>query len=141
VISRAPRTIGPVPLAASQSAALFFLFIVLPFFVGAAVLWFVSWRWRGATPPVRTSEVLATGDAADGEVLSVKPLGGFFDLRPMVRLGVRVTPPDGGSFDLEVTQSIPRVLLKGLRTGDRVEVRVTPDRTVAAVVLGPPPDL
>jgi hypothetical protein len=126
-----------VLVAASQAVALLFLFVVLPFLVAAAVLWFVSWRWRDATPPVRTSEVLASGDVASAEVLSVKAVGGFFDMRPMVRLGLRVSAAEEAPFELEVTQSIPRVLFRDLRIGDRVEVRVTRDRTAAAVVLGP----
>lgn len=128
-------------LAASQAVALLFLFVVLPFFVGGAVLWFVSWRWRGAAPPLRTSDVLASGDAASAEVLSVKPVGGFFDVRPMVRLDLRVTADDDAPFDVQVTQSIPRVLLSDLRVGDHVEVRVTRDRTAAAVVLSPPTEI
>lgn len=129
------RSAGVVGL--SQSEELLFLFVVLPFIVAAGVLWFVSWRWKDV-PTVRTSEVLASGDVAAAEVLSVRPLGGLFDPRPMVRLGLRVTVGDEAPFELEITQSIPRLALRDLRAGDHVEARVTPDRSTAAVVLGPP---
>jgi len=129
--------------AMTQALALLLLFVVLPFVVAGGVIAFVSWRSKGGPAPVRTSDILATGDPGEAEVLTVKAMGGFLDARPMVRMGLRVQAGGSAPFDLEVTQSIPRGSLRDIRPGVRVEVRVTPDRSRAAVVLaGPPiPDL
>jgi hypothetical protein len=113
---------------------LLILFVVLPLLVVGPVIWFVSWRFRDATPPRLTSEVLATGEPARAEVTAIKTTGGFLDPRPMVRLGLRITSLDG-PVDLEVTQSIPRDVLRQLRTGDVVDVRVTSDGAAAAIVI------
>jgi hypothetical protein len=56
----------------------------------------------------------------------------------MVRLDLRVTTGGGPAFDLQVTQSLPRPFARRLRVGDRVEVRVLPDHTAAAVVPSSP---
>jgi len=124
----------------TQALALLLLFVVLPFAVAGGVIGFVSWRSKDDPPPVRTSDILATGDPGEAEVLTVKAMGGFLDARPMVRMGLRVQAGGATPFDLEVTQSIPRSSLRDIRPGVRVEVRVTPDRSRAAVVLaaGPP---
>jgi hypothetical protein len=123
-----------VVLALTQGLELLALFVVLPFVVAVGVIWFVSWRADGQTPPVRTSEVLATGDEASGEIVNIKTFGGFLDTRPMVRFALRVTA-DGEPFDLDVTQSIPRSTLRDLSRGDVVKLRVTRDRRAGAIVL------
>ncbi len=131
-----PRTLAAV-LAITQALALVLLFVVLPFGVAAAVIAYVSWRSGRGPAPVRTSQILATGDPGHAEVLTIKSMGGFLDPRPMVRLGLRITDIRGEApFDVEVTQSLPRASLRDLHAGDVVEVRVTADRTHAAVVLG-----
>jgi hypothetical protein len=56
----------------------------------------------------------------------------------MVRLDLRVTTAANPAFDLQVTQSLPRPYARALRVGDRVEVRVLPDRSAAAVVPASP---
>jgi hypothetical protein len=120
----------------SQGLELLLLFLVLPFLVAGAVIWYISWRSRDEPPPVRTSDVLATGDVGRAEILAVKSMGGFLDTRPMVRVDLRITM-DGGDapFDLQVTQSIPRYALRDVAEGNVTEVRVTPDRQHAAIVL------
>jgi hypothetical protein len=114
--------------------------VVLPFVMAGLVVPFVAWRHRGDPKPVLTSEILATGDRARAEILSVRSLGNILDVKPMVRFVLRVTPgPPGAAgetFDLEVVQSIPRSLVGVYRAGDTVEVRLTPDRSAGAVVLG-----
>jgi hypothetical protein len=127
---------GIVPVAATQALALLILFVLLPFVVAGLVIAFISWRSNGQLAPVRTSTVLAEGDPAEAEVLTVKAMGGFLDTRPMVRLDLHVR---GDEYDLQVTQSIPRALLRDLKVGDVVEVRVMPDHATGAVLLGPPP--
>jgi hypothetical protein len=123
-------------LALTQGLELLALFVILPFVVAAGVIRFVSWRSREQTPPVRTSDVLATGQAASGEVLAIKNFGGFLDVRPMVRFTLRVADA-GEPFELEVTQSIPRPLLRDIATGDVVEIRLTPDHQNGAIVFAP----
>lgn len=121
------------------------LFVVLPFVLAAVVVPFVAWRHRDDPKPVLTSEILATGVRGHAEIVSVRSLGTVLDLKPMVRFVLRVTtdaPAPGGDdpgaepFELEVVQSIPRSLVGVYRPGDRVEVRLTPDNSAGAVVLG-----
>lgn len=115
------------------------LFVVLPFALAAVVIPFVAWRHRGDPKPVLTSDILATGVRGRAEIVSVRSLGSVVDLRPMVRFVLRVTAVDGTGgepFDLVVVQSVPRSLVAVYRPGDTVEVRLTPDRTAGAVVLG-----
>jgi hypothetical protein len=121
-------------VAITQVQALVVLFVVLPFVVAAGVIAFVSWRSSDGPPPVRTSDILATGDPGEAEVLAIRSFGGLLDTRPMVRLDLRVTTAASPAFDLQVTQSLPRPYARALRVGDRVEVRVLPDRSGAAVV-------
>ncbi len=126
----------------SQAQALVVLFVVLPVVLAVVVLLFVSWRTSGDPKPILTSDILAHGLPGEGEILSVKALGGILDIRPMVRFVLRVTAePDEEPFDLEVIQSLPRGVVSEFRRGDVVEVRLTPDRSRGAVVWGlqPPP--
>ena len=112
------------------------LFVVLPFVLAALIIPLVSWRSRNwPKPPLLTSEILATGERAEGEIVSVRNLGTIVDLRPMVKVVLNVVTRDGGDpFELEVVQSFPRSVVYGLRPGERVEVRLSPDRTAGAVV-------
>jgi hypothetical protein len=126
----------------SQGQGLLVLFVLLPVVLAVVVILFVSWRTSGDPKPVLTSEILAHGLPGEGEILSVKALGGILDIRPMVRFVLRVTAlPDEDPFDLEVIQSLPRGVISEFRRGDVVEVRLTPDRSRGAVVWGvqPPP--
>jgi hypothetical protein len=125
-------------VAITQVQALVVLFVVLPFVVAAGVIAFISWRSSDGPPPVRTSDILATGDPGEAEVLAIRSFGGLLDTRPMVRLDLRVTTAADPAFDLQVTQSLPRPYARALRVGDRVEVRVLPDRSAAAVVPASP---
>lgn len=127
----------------SPTQALVVLFVFLPFALAALVIPFVAWRHRGDPKPFLTSEILATGVRGRAEIVSVRSLGSVVDLKPMVRFMLRVDAggpdPDGSGgepFDLEVVQSIPRSLVGVYRAGDTVEVRLTPDRSAGAVVLG-----
>ena len=122
----------------TQVQALVVLFVVLPFVVAGGVIAFVSWRSSADAPPVRTSTILSIGDPGDAEVLAIRSFGGLLDTRPMVRLDLRVSTPGDAPFDLQVTQSFPRPYARALRVGDRVAVRVLPDRTAAAVIPATP---
>jgi hypothetical protein len=117
------------------------LFVVLPFVLAAVIVPLVSWRWSSLPKPVLTSEILTHGQPAQGEIVSVRNLGNILDLRPMVRfvLHVRVAP-DEEAFDLEIVQSLPRAVIGDFRAGDRVDVRLTPDRTRGAVVWAGDPN-
>jgi hypothetical protein len=103
----------------------------------------VAWRSSGQPKPVRTSEILAHGAPAEAKILSVRSLGTILDVRPMVRFQLRVTAAPGEApFELEVIQALPRSAIREFRSGDRVEVRLTPDRSAGAVVWSglPPAD-
>ena len=121
-------------LSSSQTQELLFLFVVLPFLVAGAVIAFVRWRWSGKPAPVRTSTILAEGEPAEAEVLSVKPLGSFLEVRPMVKFALRVRAASKEPFDLEVIQSLPRAVLREFRAGDVIDVRLTADHSAGAVV-------
>jgi hypothetical protein len=121
-------------LALTQGLELVFLFLILPFVVAAGVIWFVSWRNDTGTPPLRTSQVLASGTPATARVTAVKMFANFLDARPMVHLALEVEL-DGSHFALDVTQSFPRMIAKAFRPGDTVEVRVSADRQAGAVVV------
>jgi len=112
---------------------------VLPFLVAGVVIAFVAWRSKGKPAPVRTSTILAEGQPAEAEVLSVRPLGSILDMRPMVRFMLRVRPGGDAPFDLEVIQSMPRGAVRDFQAGDVIEVRLTPDHSAGAVVWGWPP--
>ena len=131
----------PAPIASlfglPQGQALVLLFLVLPVALAVVVILFVSWRTSGDPKPVLTSEILAHGLPGEGEILSVKALGGILDIRPMVKFVLRVTAaPDEDPFELEVIQSLPRGVISEFRRGDIVEVRLTPDHSRGAVVWG-----
>jgi hypothetical protein len=116
------------------------LFVVLPFLIAPLVIAFVAWRSSGQPKPIRTSVILAEGQPAEGEVLSIKPLGTIIDMRPMVRFSLRISAGrDEAPFELEITQSFPRSLVREFRVGDVVDVRVTADRSAGAIVWGGPP--
>jgi hypothetical protein len=141
-----PAAEAPGPLLGSlfglsPTQALVLLFVVLPFAVAAVVIPFVAWRNANGPKPVLTSEILAHGVLAHAEILSVRQLGSFLDLRPMVRFLLRVTAdPAEPPFELEVVQSLPRYAVRDFRPGDRIEVRLTPDHSAGAVVWsGLPP--
>lgn len=169
---RRMATVANGPAAVSQGLVLVVLFVVLPFVVAGGVIAFVSWRSGQQPAPLRTSEILRTGEPGRGEVLAVRNLGTILEVRPMVRIDLRVTPvhrptnasspdassPDAGptdggsspamshpaapstpydgrSFEISVTQALPRAVVRGIAPGDVVEVRITADRSAAAVVL------
>ena len=111
------------------------LFVLLPFAVAGLIIPFVAWRSRNWPKPMLTSEILATGEPADAEIVSVRNLGTIVDLRPMVKVVLKVTTRDGGEpFELEVFQAFPRSVIYSLRPGERVQVRLSPDRSAGAVV-------
>ena len=121
-------------LALTQSGALVVLFVFVPIVVGGAVMVFVA-RSGGPPPGTRTSEVLASGQPAQAEILAVRTLGTVLDLKPMMAMTVRVSPEAGEPFELKVVQSVPRRLVHDLRLGETVQVRYLVDRSAAAVVL------
>jgi hypothetical protein len=109
--------------------------VLLPFAAAALVIPFVAWRSRNWPKPMLTRDILATGERAQGEILSVRNMGTIVDLRPMVKVLVNVSAPDSDQpFELEVVQSFPRSVIYGLRPGEKVEVRLSPDHTAGAIV-------
>ncbi len=123
----------------TTTQALVVLFVVLPFVLAAVIVPIVGW-WSSRGPkPVLTSEILARGLPARAEILSVRPMGGFLDMRPMVRFALRVTADAAEEpFELEVVQSFPRDVIRDFRVGDTVRIRLTEDRSAGAIVWGGP---
>ncbi len=121
----------------TTTQALVVLFVLLPFALAAVIVPLVAWRWSREPRPVLTSEILAGGLPAEAEIISVRPLGTFLDVRPMVRFQLLVTvSPGEDRFELEVVQSLPRGVVRDFRPGDIVEIRVTEDRSAGAIVWG-----
>lgn len=121
----------------SPNEALVVLFVLLPIALAAVLVPLMVWRSSRGPRPILTSEILATGLPGEAEILSVRPLGSFLEVHPMVRFVLRVVDgADSGPFELEVVQSLPRVVVGTFRPGDRVEVRFTPDHAAGAVVWG-----
>lgn len=111
------------------------LFVVLPFAAAAVVVPLVVWRTSGGPRPVLTSEILAHGSPAEGRITALRPLGGPFDLRPMLQFRLEVSAAPGEEpFELEVVQSLPRGAIRDFRIGDVVALRLTADRSAGAVV-------
>lgn len=123
-----------MPAAITTTVALLLLFVVLPFIVAGGVIAYISWRSDGGVPPVRTSDVLRDGDPVTAEVLSMRNLGTVLDVRPMIRVRIRISPDGESPYELDVTQSVPRSGAREIRVGDRVKARVLADRSAAALV-------
>jgi hypothetical protein len=121
----------------SQVQALVIIFILLPI-VAAAVIVPLLVRWMSKGPrPILTSELLAHGTPAEGKILNIRSLGNVLDFRPMVRFRLEVTVHAGEEpFELEVVQSLPRSMVGVFRTGDMVQVRLSPDRSAGAIEWG-----
>ena len=124
-------------LAVSQGVALLFLFVALPLVLAAAIAWLVQSRSEPFPPELRTSSLLRDGQPAEGTLLDWRsPAQSFLDRHPMITF--RVSIAADVPFELDITQSIPRALLRSLEKGDMVDVRLSADRTVGAIVLSPP---
>jgi hypothetical protein len=128
-----------VLLALSQASGLLLLFVVLPFIVGGIVMGLVSWRSQGVVPAHRISALLEHGEPGRAEVLDLRTLGSFLDARPMVAFRLAVRPGLAGedveAFELVVTQSVPRRVAAALQPGMVLEIRLSPDHTVGAIVM------
>jgi hypothetical protein len=128
-----------VLVALSQASGLLLLFVVLPFVVGGIVMGLVSWRSNSVAPAHRTSDLLEHGEPGRAEVLDLRTLGSFVDVRPMVAFRLSVRPGLAGeetdTFELVVTQSIPRRLAAALQPGMVLEVRLSADHTAGAIVV------
>ena len=126
-------------LALTPATELLLLFIALPFAVGAIVMGLVSWRSQGGAPVHRTSVLLEHGEPARAELLELRTLGSFVDVRPMVafRLAVRTGPAgdDADPFELVVTQPVARRVAAALQPGMVLEVRLSADHTAGALVM------
>ncbi len=130
-------------LALSSGTSLVLLFFVLPVAVGGIVMTLVSRRGPQVPAENRTSALLALGELAEGQVLDLRRLGSPLDLRPMVAFRLEVHPIATSepfpSFELVVTQAVPRHLAARLRPGLSLSVRLSRDHSAGAVVL--PDDL
>jgi hypothetical protein len=123
-------------MTVGQTISLLVLFIVVPIAVGVGIMTVMTRRGPVAEPGTLTSELLATGEPAEAEVLELRSLGSIFDIRPMVRLRLEVHPATGTTFELTVVQSLPRRAARTLTPGTRVQARLGPNRTTGAIILG-----
>ena len=115
----------------SANAALLLIFVVLPLIVAPIVVGYVVRRSPDVPPEHRTSWLLENGELASGELVSWKNKGPFLlDSRPMVAFVVLA-----GGERFEITQSVSRAVIAKLTEGMPVDIRLSPDRQAAAVVL------
>lgn len=120
----------------SQTQALVILFVVVPVVAAAVIVPLMVWWMSKGPKPVLTSELLAHGVPAQGEILRVRSLGNVLDVRPMVRFTLRVTMDGGEPFEMEVVQALPRSMVGVFRPGDLVRLRLAPDRSAGAIEWG-----
>jgi hypothetical protein len=116
----------------STTAALV-IFVVMPLVAAPIVVALVARRSPSMPAGYRTSELLAHGEAASGELVEWANKGLLLDRRPMVAMRVRVDV--GEPFELTITQSVARADLARLQAGMTVDLRLSPDHRVGAVVL------
>ena len=117
----------------SLGTALLLLFVVVPVFVAVAVVALVQWRSPDVPAEHLTSELLRDGTPANGTLVEWHITGqSFLDRRPMVdfRVAVREDEPE-----LSITQSVPRDVLRHMKPGMPVEVRLSKDGLAGAVVF------
>jgi hypothetical protein len=120
----------------SQGTALVLLFVVVPVVAAVAVVAFVQWRSPAVPEGHLTSEVLRHGTPADATLLEWRTPGqSFLDARPMVTF--RVALRDKEPAELDITQSVPRGILRAMKPGMPLAVRLSHDGLAGAVVLDP----
>jgi len=126
-------------LALSGGTSLLLLFLVLPVVVGGIVMTLISRSGPQVPPEHRTSALLALGELADGHVLDLRRLGSPLDMRPMVAFRLEVHPVATSdpfpTFELIVTQAVPRRLVARLHPGLLLAVRLSQDHSAGAVIV------
>jgi len=122
--------------AVSQSVALLLLFIGLPLVLAYVVARLVQWRSEPFPPELRTSAILRDGEPAEGVLNDWRsPSQSFLDRHPMVTF--RVSVSGASPFDIEITQSVPRPILRQLERGMTVPLRLTADHAHGAIAFQP----
>lgn len=118
----------------SQGTLLVLLFVVLPLVLAYVVAQVVQWRSDPFPPERRTSVLLRDGDPTTGTILGWQtPAQSFLDRHPMVTFRVALAGEE--EREIEITQSVPRAVLRGLQRGMTVDVRLSADRVDGAIVL------
>ncbi|HVE95208.1 MAG TPA: hypothetical protein VNB24_09820 [Acidimicrobiales bacterium] len=121
-------------LAVSQSVALLLLFVVLPLVLAYVIARLVQWRSEPFPAELRTSTILRDGDSAEGELIDWRsPAQSFLDRHPMVTFRVAVAGRE--QYEIRITQSVPRGVLRHLERGMTVPIRLSADRTHGAIVF------
>jgi hypothetical protein len=121
-------------LAVNLGAQLLFLFVVLPLVLAAVIARLVGRRSSPFPREHLTSVLLEEGDEVEGELLDWRsPAQSFLDRHPMVtfRVSIDGNPP----FEMAITQSVHRDVLRRLQRGSTVDVRLSADRTTGAIVF------
>jgi hypothetical protein len=75
----------------------------------------------------RQVEVARRGVKARAVIMSMRPTGEIRGDETVVHLDLRVTRPDGTTFDATRELPVPQIALAGLQTGAIVEARYLPD--------------
>ena len=124
-------------VAVTQSAALVFLFVILPFVLAVVVAWFVERRSEPYPAERTTSVILREGTPAEATLADWRlPPQSFLDRHPMVTFDVEVH--GDAPTAMQITQSVRRAVLRSLEKGMTVDVRLSPDREAGAIVFDAP---
>lgn len=113
------------------------VFVVAPIVAGVILVPLMVRLLSKGPRPMLTSELLAHGSRAEGQIVRVKSLGNILDVKPMVRFDLEVSGAAGEEpFALQVVQALPRSMVGVFRPGDIVRVRLSPDRSTGAIEWG-----
>ena len=114
--------------------ALLLLFVVVPVVTAVAVVALVQWRSAAVPAGYRTSDLLRDGTPATATLIEWRTPGqSFLEARPMATFRVAVADHEPG--ELSITQSVPRAVLRRMKPGMDLNVRLSPDGLAGAVVF------
>jgi hypothetical protein len=105
--------------------------------ITVVVLFFAFRTFRGvAGMTSNTSQVLMTGEQAQGKVIALNDTGTLVNYNPIVQITVEVTPTTRPAFTASVRQLVPAIKMAQIQPGMTVGVRFDPaDMSKVAIEL------
>jgi hypothetical protein len=105
--------------------------------ITVVVLFFAFRTFRGvAGMTSNTSQVLMTGEQAQGKVIALNDTGTLVNYNPIVQITVEVTPATRPAFTASVRQLVPAIKMAQIQPGMTVGVRFDPaDMSKVAIEL------
>lgn len=115
----------------TQGAALVFLFVILPVLLAVVVFLYVERHSEPYPAEHRTSNILREGTPSEATLLDWRlPPQSLLDRHPMVTFDVEVA-----GAPMQIIQSVPRTVLRSLEKGMTVDIRLSSDAAVGAIVF------